>query len=665
MKFNKIKLSEKITQTKGIKNIDIERLSNVIALVGKNGSGKTRILDLIEENLFKSIKITHLFDNSIEGLPHNLKSISEQLSPFKDFLINRERILDLNNKRKENPNKKSYIDEIRNLQNDSISQLNPNNSIQVNKHIKDFNSILPKLKTNYLRRIKSSEIQLLQDAIASKNEDKLSFEDLIENVVEINEYDEFKSIHKSALKYLSKLPHQLTFDFMECLGDKEKYEKRVSHKRFISLKKLINDFLNKELSWKKKSTSNSVTENGVQSTYFGIWKLDNREFNYLEFSDGEKTLFAYALLFFLIDANPNLNIKNSVILVDEPELHLHPDSEIELINGMRNAIGEKGQLIFATHSINILSHLNYDEIFMIKKGEISHPSQATLGNSISELMGLEERVNKLSNFLSSISTWTFVNFMAECFSNPEVIQSSKPDDPQLQAFKKAITQNLNKTKNMLLDFGAGKGRLFEQIKSDYDFIKKINYSALEPEVEYHDLLINQGAKKVFKHYSELPKNNFDFILLCNVLHEVPISEWLETLNNIVNSLSSEGYLIIIEAKVLTKGEKIGKEGFILLDIDEIKTLFNLNDSPTSIEISGKENLITCVVISNKVINPIKKPDILKTLQTLQNNTLNKIIELRESYDNNSDSSIGIGRKNAFLSQLHINSQIALLKLNET
>jgi energy-coupling factor transporter ATP-binding protein EcfA2 len=361
--------------------------------------------------------------------------------------------------------------------------------------------------------------------------------------------------------------------------------------------------------------------------------------------------------------NPKLNIKNSIILIDEPELHLHPDSEIDLINALRNTVGENGQLIFATHSISILSSLNYDEIFMVKKGKIKYPSQATIGESLSELINLEERVNKLSDFLSSIATWTFVNFMSECFSNPDVIETSNPNDPQIESFKIAINESSSKSSNLLLDFGAGKGRVYEQLKTDYDFIEKINYSALEPDKHFSDLLKKQGAKEVYTNHSKLPKNHFDFILLCNVLHEIPINEWKENLNSIIDSLKNDGFLIIIEAKILTKGERIGKEGFILLDIEEMKVLFELNELPTSIKLKGKEELITSAIICKSQLKHLNNINVKNTLIELRKNTLNKIIKLREEYDETNKNNVGFGRKNAFLSQLHINSQIAELSLN--
>ncbi len=658
MKFTSIKLPELITKTKGIAEINMQRLSNVVALVGKNGSGKSRILDLIEENVFNTISIPSIIDNTISCLPTEFENLKEASQRYKDILILQHKMSDANSKLAKNPKNNVFEKEIRTIQRQlSTNQLYLANRDKIANLTHLFYEIIPTLKPNYLRRIHHNEIQELKQAIGDTKDNKLSFEELIENIADNRVYDELKSIHGSALKFLSKLPHQLAFDKYNCVVKNETFEDKVSYKRFLSLKKLVKDFLGKDLSWEQKISNGNLTEEGNNVTFSGLWKINGRIFNYTEFSDGEKTLFAYALLFFLLDQNPNLNIKESIILIDEPELHLHPDSEIDLIEGIKNAIGEKGQLIIATHSINILSMLNYEEIFMVKDGIISHPSQMTPGRSLSELMRIEERVNKLADFLSSISTWTFVNFMAQCFSNPEVIESSNADDPQIEAFKKAVNEIASKSKNMFLDFGAGKGRLYEQIKSDYSFINNINYSALEPETEFHAKLSDLGVTNIYTTYGELPQNTFDFILLCNVLHEIPIHEWEHSINKIISALKPDGHLIIIEAKVLAKGEKIGKIGYLLLDLDELQQLFNLPSLPSSIKTQeGNDNSI-CAVINKSEMRSITRDDIINTLTKLEINTLKKIESIRNT-EYTKNEFYTVGRKTAFLSQQHINAKFA-------
>jgi len=664
MKLNKLNIANQITQQIGIEEINIERLNSVVALIGRNGSGKTRILNLLEQNLQSIINLNRFLDNSITNPPKELEKIINGLMQNKDYLLIQEKLQTLVKKQQENPNDNDVIKEIttyqkelNNFQKELNQKRHPNRQSrlqEISKLVQDAKPILDTIRQNYIRRINNEEIRKLQEVISeSKNDKSLNFEDLIETVAENINYNEINSIYKSGLKFLVKLPHQLTYDFMDCMGDANKYEKRVSHKRFILLKKLFKDFLNKDLKWERKSMNKKITEQGVQSLQTGTWKLDGRVFNYHELSDGEKTLFTYLLLFFLLEQNPKLRLKESIIIIDEPELHLHPDSEIDLIKGIRNALTNKGQLWIATHSINILSDLNFDEIFMVRKGNIKHPSRTTPGESLLELMSIEERISKLTNFLSTSSEWAYVNFMAQCFTDPEVIQSTNKDDPQVVSFKEAINRNLTGKNNMLLDFGAGKGRLFEHIISDNELLSKLNYSALEPEKELHKDLKNIGVKNIYQTYKELPENTFSFIVLCNVLHEIPIMNWVSIFNKIIKAINETGFLMIIEDKLLPKGERIGEVGYLVLDIDEIQTLFNLKEKPISFVQKNNADRILGVAIPKNRLTQIDKTSLLKCMKHLENNTLIKIEELRKT-ENDNRNNIRYGRISGFYSQLHIN-----------
>ncbi|MBW3521636.1 AAA family ATPase [Chryseobacterium sp. NKUCC03_KSP] len=652
MKFNKIFIPKSITQNKGLEEISIERLKNVVVFVGKNGSGKTRILDLICENAISSILITDIISNSIEN-SDKIDNIKIRLKKYEDIFKSGENLKNIQIQLENNPSDSRLSREMK-----KVEKLLNLNTIGINQNefqtlINELNRIRVDLKKKYIKRIYSKDIQQLKKAI--DDNEFASFENLVENLVENLDFDEVQAINATSLAYLSKLPHQLAFDFYECTINSSSIEDKPSYKKYISLKGFVKNFLDKDLTWEQELSQGKFTAAGNNVTFSGKWMLNNRIFDYSELSDGEKTLFAYGLLMFLLDQNPNLNIKDSVIIVDEPELHLHPNSEIDLFEGLKKVVGEKGQLIIATHSINILSTLNYDEIFMVKNGVITHPSNNTPSESLSELMGLEDRIHRLTDFLTSISTWSYVNFMAQCFSNPEVIESAKENDPQIETFKNIVKNHMNKNSNLLLDFGAGKGRVLEQIKKDYSFMNKISYSALEPDLEFHEQLKNLGTKDIYISHNNLPKNSFDFILLCNVLHEIPINDWEESLNKIIDSLTPEGYLIIIEAKTLSKGEKIGNIGYLLLDLEEIKELFDLKDLPSSLKV--QKNII-CTILNKRELKNISKQNIIKCLTALEKNTFNKLEIIRN--DNLEVNHLySIGRNSAFLSQQHINAKFAI------
>ena len=81
MRIEKLTLDKEITQTAGIEPINLERLGSVVSLVGRNGSGKSRILRLIESQYLPQINYLRLADGSITYLPEILLKELEQIFP--------------------------------------------------------------------------------------------------------------------------------------------------------------------------------------------------------------------------------------------------------------------------------------------------------------------------------------------------------------------------------------------------------------------------------------------------------------------------------------------------------------------------------------------------------------------------------------------------------
>ena len=547
MKIEKLKISKSVSQTLGIKEINLERLGSVVALIGRNGSGKSRILKLIEGKFIAYVNINNILNDSITGLP---KAIFDRVQNYLSHSIYKE--ISTSYLKKIEAERDFQHDSTNQTLRDLVSKTNSeyaqhqNNSPQYRQEFQNTTQIVDNLNLSiqqiarkYFRKINYSEIHQLQAAIETgarvQGDNSVTFETLIESVTEQNNYNELQTIYGSALTYLSKLPHQLVYDYNEARdNENQNFEDSVSFKRFQSLKKFVQDFLNKDLKWEREKVSQDLSINGLTATIRGIWKLDNRLFNYNDLSDGEKTLFAYSLLFFLLDQNPKIHIKESIIIIDEPELHLHPESQILLIRGIRRVIEEKGQLWIATHSINILSDLIPEEIFMVKDSEIISPGRMTPIKSFNELMGIDNHIERLHNFIGDISIWEYVNFMTQCSNNPDTISDASPKDPEIEVLKKSLKDH--KSGSILLDFGAGRGRVYKGLVGDKLLGSNILYSALEPNPDNIEELKKLSLNGIYQTYESLPDSTFDYILLCNVLHEIPIKEWALTLNKLKSHL---------------------------------------------------------------------------------------------------------------------------------
>ena len=101
-----------------------------------------------------------------------------------------------------------------------------------------------------------------------------------------------------------------------------------------------------------------ISQDGRNITLFTNSSGD--EFDINELSSGEKQLFLRTL------AIKMLNPENSIILIDEPELSLHPKWQQRIVDVYRK-IGENNQIIIATHSPHILGSVKKENIILLDK----------------------------------------------------------------------------------------------------------------------------------------------------------------------------------------------------------------------------------------------------------------------------------------------------------
>ena len=121
------------------------------------------------------------------------------------------------------------------------------------------------------------------------------------------------------------------------------------------------------------------------------------KFDINELSSGEKQLFLRTL------AIKMLNPENSIILIDEPELSLHPKWQQKIVDVYRK-IGKNNQIIIATHSPHILGSVRKENIMLLDKdsdgkivvrtGDELYDSYGQLTDRVlKDIMGLETTRN--------------------------------------------------------------------------------------------------------------------------------------------------------------------------------------------------------------------------------------------------------------------------------
>ncbi len=142
--------------------------------------------------------------------------------------------------------------------------------------------------------------------------------------------------------------------------------------------------------------------------YYTAKKNDNIEnrtlFTIDELSTGEKTLLSKVLYLYFQD------YKEKVILIDEPELSLHPSWQNRVLKIYENfAIKNNCQIIIATHSPHIIGSAKPEYIRVLKKVEdkievfeYDKSYGLEFNKILTDIMGAETRVSDVSERLSKI-----------------------------------------------------------------------------------------------------------------------------------------------------------------------------------------------------------------------------------------------------------------------
>jgi len=667
MKYNKLEIPESTTSKYGLDVVELSRLPNLVVLVGKNGAGKTRFFNCIKEYTSNLLSWTEVVKSNIVGVELEISGYENALNGMREagkLLLQVSKINhEINNIRATEGGlgDEEYID-IKNLEG-SKSEIDRKAKNLRKRHqprINIFDGELKKLRKLIIKHLEFSEIQSLKDALSKQLENN-DFESIVDKSSQGIESNELQSIKESSLIYLSKLPHRLVGDYLDCFGDSEKFSEYDSYKKYTVLKKCIKSFLNKELSYEKIKSSSTIETDRVLTESRGKWLLNKKDFDYDKFSSGEKTLFAFALYFFLHEINPSRSISQSIVLIDEPELHLHPEAQIQVIKSLKSIIGEKGQIWISTHSIPIVSTSEYNEIFIVKDGKVIPPNRKNPTDAIDELLSTENYLQNLTDYISSISNWMYTNFIVECFNDPEVIRESGGNDPQVLLFIEHLSKKPNQN---ILDFGAGEGRILKALNESnkYKSQDKYNIDAYDINDVNKNILLEIGYNNFYSKLAQIQNEIYDAVLLCNVLHEIPILEWVKTLNKIISSIKEEGYLIIIEVNELIKGEYIDQAGFLISSLGALKKLFNINGTVTPIIHKNERyrDRILCCPINKRQMKKITKKNVIEACEFIRDDMFNKIDDLRKH-----DSLLQTekGRKGAFYSQQYINATRGIKILN--
>ena len=298
-----------IKNIKALKYFKIDFNNNVNVVIGENGLGKTTILEIIY-NIITSNK-RFLEDESSEGCNLEVMFTEDELN-----IINRFR-------------NRLHKEVFKSEENISVGKHEIKKELNLKKQFSD--SIM--LKEKWFRKV----VYLPTDVNFKKH--KVETAKKIEGSTEIGVILNSDEMSLNLKEYLVNIHYKDLEDMS--IGEtpyriqkfKQLYNTFFEEKEFLGVK----DF---EPLFKIKATGETHSAD--------------------ELSAGEKQIFFRGGSLLQMDLN------DSIILIDEPELSLHPEWQQKILDFYKS-IGKNNQIIIATHSPHIVSSCKKEEVIVLDR----------------------------------------------------------------------------------------------------------------------------------------------------------------------------------------------------------------------------------------------------------------------------------------------------------
>lgn len=528
--------SQELT-AKGLRPFLMDRLGMVVALAGPNGAGKSRILETLRWHA-----------TAIGNSRHT------------NYLTSKNTILDLSNairtvegSQVENPQRvhiQSWKDEIQKAT-QTIAIFEAVETYPLNAEQIQLVNFVPK------------SLNLSDPSSSPPNQLKSQFSSAQQPGVE--------NLNQTAPSYLQHLQNQWFEVTHQNYQDDSDAIAQVSSS-YDELKFLIRGLLKSDLGRTKDS----------EVTLFG------KPLAQASLSDGQKVLLQLSIALHAQRATTG-----QVLLMDEPENHLHPAALIEVFDRIREALPDT-QVWIATHSVPLLAHLyalDSNCIWYVQSGAVAFAGKRT-EEVLTSLLGDSIQRDRLLQFLELPHQLAASNFATQCLTNPDVVPL-RSEDPQIRQIASILREKNDDAKLRVLDIGAGKGRLLggmaeldSNIASRLDYVAFDNSSAHRQDCEHQiNSIYDTATVRWFctdeALFAACDKNSFNAVVLCNVLHEIPPDSWPELFGSsglLQRGLSRQGHLLIVEDMRIPVGELPNHRGYFLLDTAHLRTLFNIRES---------------------------------------------------------------------------------------
>ncbi len=515
----------------GLQSIEMSRLGRFVALTGKNGAGKSRVLAKL--NMYTTQR------NQYVGQHESL----------------RQQVLNLQNTISSNPNHHSQTSWKQQLENNKRALENATErifpatapSLGVLRFVpKQLNLTDPRVQH------KSALMSLYDQA---KNPGLDSFETRCFSYIQKVQDREWEATHQRASHEPAVIQEA-----------KEEYAKLVS---LIEL--LLKTKINRSLD--------------ADATLFGKPLSD------AGLSDGQKVLIQLAVA---LHAQKS-GLSNTVFIMDEPENHLHPSALIEFLDALEQVAKNSQFWIatHSVPLLAHIARKEPMSIWYVEDGEVSNagskPEKVLRG-----LLGDDEQIGNLNTFTSLPAQYAAISFAAECLIEPKTVGGGA-GDPQVAQIGgllnfDAVTSisllDYGAGKSRLL---SGLAELAAtQGKKLSDSVSYLAFDA-SPNDKADSLAVIKSVygEDTARHFltledffSHKDTASIDVAVMCNVLHEISPYDWTTQFNDdslIGRALKDSGHLFLVEDQRIPTGERAHKFGFMVLDTSHLRTLFSVKE----------------------------------------------------------------------------------------
>lgn len=339
-------------------------------------------------------------------------------------------------------------------------------------------------------------------------------------------------------------------------------------------------------------------------------------------SPGQQYLLRIAVACFF-----NENKGNLLIILDEPELHLHPKAMIHMLEQMRDHFKDT-QFWISTHSVELISYVvsavDSSTVIQLDRGQVSL-LRSNSGQIIESLLGVLDDNLYLQQFYNLPDQYARIRFAVECLGEADT-KRGRSNDPQQELITPMLDGN-----SVIVDYGAGQGRLLEQLAMDAkEKILQIEYFAYnlpdsEDEARCKEIM-NENSIAEDHYFNDTLQlrtklaQRASHVFMVNVLHEIPPKEWQAIFGTIYGLLRENGKLCIIERETLTVGEAPYNQGFLMITENAAGELFEhytLDRPETNKHIVG-------YVIEKEELKNISLEDVWKAVEKIREDSFEQI-----------------------------------------